>query len=151
MNATHVVSIGRRTTRVDSPLGAAALILRLAGVTLVAAIGWIHLHLWSHGYRGIPTIGPLFLAAAVSGYVFAAALLVWPSRLFGLAGIGLAIGTLAGLIVSINVGLFGFVDSVSAPYATESAILEIAAALILAGWLALDLRSESRERRRRTR
>jgi hypothetical protein len=94
------------------------------------------------GYRGIPTIGPLFLAAAIGGFVLSAALLVWPSRLFGLFALGLAAGTLAGLVVSVNVGLFGFTDSLSAPYATESAVIEVAAALALMCWMMIDLMAE---------
>jgi hypothetical protein len=49
-----------------------ALVLRLVGVGLLSAVGWIHLHLWQAGYRHIPTIGPLFLAAGVSAFVVGA-------------------------------------------------------------------------------
>jgi hypothetical protein len=129
-----------------SPLDAAGLALRLTAVVLIATIGWIHLHVWMRGYRVIPTIGPLFLAAAVGGFVIAAALLVWPNRLFGVAGLGLAIGTLVGLILSVNGGLFGFIDTLSAPYATESAVVEVAGALALVGWVVFDQLTDARHR-----
>ena len=110
-----------------------ALALRLVGVGLLSAVGWTHLHLWQTGYRHIPTIGPLFLAAAVSVFVIGAGLLARPSRLIGLSGIALVMGVLAGLIVSVNVGLFGFKESLSAPFSVESIVLEIAAAVTVAG------------------
>src|SRR6202042_3337753 len=83
------------------------LILRLLAVGLLGAVGWVHLHLWQEGYRHIPTIGPLFLAGAVSAFVAAADLLGRPTRLIGLFGFGVVAGILAGLITSVNIGLFG--------------------------------------------
>jgi hypothetical protein len=129
-------------------LEASGLGLRLVAIGLIALTGWIHLHVWMLGYRVIPTIGPLFLAAAIGGFGIAVGLLVWPSRLFGVAGLSLAVGTLAGLIVSVNVGLFGFIDSLSAPFATESAVIEVGAALSLICWMVLDLVAQSRQRSR---
>lgn len=118
--------------------------LRLVSVSLLISIGWVHLNLWRVGYRYLPTIGPLFLVAAVSAPVLAFGMLVRPSRLIGLLGIGLVTGILAGLIVSVNVGLFGFYESLSAPSAMESIVLEIAAAVTLASWVALDVMKASR-------
>jgi hypothetical protein len=110
--------------------------------TIPPAIGWIHLHVWQTGYRHIPTIGPLFLAAAVSAFVIGAGLLARPSRLIGLSGIGLVMGVLAGLTVSVNVGLFGFKESLSAPFSVVSVVLEIAAAATVAAWMAADFMKE---------
>jgi hypothetical protein len=125
-----------------------ALLLRLAAVGLLSAVAWVHLHVWQEGYRHIPTIGPLFLAAAVSALVFGVGLLGRPSRLIGLLGFGTVIGVLAGLIVSVNVGLFGFTESLTAPFAVESIMLESAAAVTLAAWIAVDVLAESRHRER---
>jgi hypothetical protein len=130
-----------RRDRVEIPL----LFLRLVSVGLLSALGWVHLHLWQAGYRHIPTIGPLFLLAALGTVTIAVALLVWPSRFVGLLGFGTVMGILAGLIVSTNVGLFGFTESSSAPFAVESIVLEMAAAITLAGWVAVDLMMESRQ------
>jgi hypothetical protein len=71
-----------------------------------------------------------------------------PSRLIGLIGFGTVVGIVAGLVVSVNVGLFGFKESLLAPFAIESIALELAAAVILAGWIALDFTAESRPRSR---
>jgi hypothetical protein len=124
-----------------------ALFLRLVSIGLLGALGWVHLHLWQQGYRHIPTIGPLFLAAAVSAALVGFCLLVRASRLVGLAGVGLSLGILAGLIVSVNVGLFGFKESLSAPFAVESILLEVAAGLTLGAWMVVDLVQESRNAR----
>jgi hypothetical protein len=120
-------------------------LLRLLSVGLLSAVGWVHLHLWQAGYRHVPTIGPLFLAAMVSTLAVAAGLLVRPSRMIGVLGFGVVMGILVGLIVSVNVGLFGFTESLSAPFAVESIVLEIAAAVTLLFWMVMDLMEESRQ------
>ena len=108
---------------------------RIAGAGLLAWMGWIHLHLWSEGYKHVGTIGPLFIANFVAAITVALVLLSVPrSDLVAVAaamGAGLAIGTLGGLALSINVGLFGFTDSWNAPFARLSLAVEIAAAVVL--------------------
>jgi hypothetical protein len=47
------------------------------------------------------------------------------------------------LIVSVNDGLFGFKESLSAPSAVESIVLEIVAVAALVARIALDLMMES--------
>src|ERR1700739_3633633 len=92
-----------------------ALLLRLVAVGLLGAVGWVHLHLWQEGYKHIPTIGPLFLVAVFSLLAVTAVLLAWPSRLVGLLAVAVDIGLLASLISSINLGLFGFKESLTGP------------------------------------
>lgn len=108
---------------------------RIAGSGLLAWMGWIHLHLWSEGYKHIGTIGPLFMANFVGATAVALVLLSVPRRDLvagaAAAGAGLAIGTLGGLALSINVGLFGFTDSWNAPFAHLSLAVEVAAAVVL--------------------
>jgi hypothetical protein len=137
----HRRRVHLRRDHVEIPL----LFLRLVSVGLLSTLGWVHLHLWQAGYRHIPTIGPLFLVAAVSTVSVAVSMLVWPSRLVGLLGFTTVMGILASLILSINVGLFGFTESLSAPFAVKSIVLEMAAALTLAGWVAADFMMESRQ------
>jgi hypothetical protein len=115
----------------------AGLVLRVAGAGLLIWVGALHLHLWSEGYRHIPTVGPLFLAQAIGGFALAAVVLVWPRLLAGLLGAGYMLTTLAGLVISINVGLFGFRESSSASFVVESMVLEILGAAVLAGWMAV--------------
>ena len=116
---------------------AAAWLLRLSCVVLLAWIGYIHLHLWQEGYRQIPTDGPLFLLDAVAGFGFAAALLVWPRPLAGLLAAGYTASTLGALIISLTVGLFGFHESISASFVTQSLTVETITALALLAWAIL--------------
>ena len=116
---------------------AAALLLRLGCVALLAWIGYIHLHLWQEGYRHIPTNGPLFLLDAVAGFVLAAVLLTWPRPLAGLLAAGYTASTLGALIISLSVGLFGFRESISASFVTESLTIESITVLALISWTAL--------------
>jgi hypothetical protein len=110
---------------------AAALLLRLGCVALLAWIGYIHLHLWQEGYSHIPANGPLFLLDAVAGFVLAALLLAWPRPLAGLAAAGYTASTLGALLISLSVGLFGFRESISASYVTQSLTIETITMLAL--------------------
>ena len=114
---------------------------RVVVAGLLAWMGWIHLHLWSNGYSHIPTVGPMFLANFVVAVAVALAVLAAPARLLVFAAAGAlltAAGTLVALIISVNVGLFGFKDSSNAPFAHLSVWVE---ALAVAFSLALTARS----------
>jgi hypothetical protein len=116
---------------------AAALLLRLGCTALLAWIGYIHLHLWQEGYSHIPTNGPLFLLDAVAGFILAAVLLAWPRPLAGLLAAGYTAATLGALLISLSVGLFGFQESISASYVTESLTIEAITVLALITWTVL--------------
>jgi hypothetical protein len=104
----------------------------VAGSALVAASGAIHLELWSTGYRTIPTIGPLFLIQGLAGVLLALFLLLSRRLFVVVLGAGFMIGTIAGLLLSINFGLFGFMDTLAAPYAGLSLAVESAGTAVLA-------------------
>ena len=116
---------------------AAALLLRMGCTALLAWIGYIHLHLWLEGYRHIPTNGPLFLLDAVAGFILAAVVLAWPRPLAGLLAAGYTASTLGALLISLSVGLFGFRESISASYVTESLAIEAITVLALITWTVL--------------
>jgi hypothetical protein len=118
------------------------------GAGLLGWMAWIHLHLWKDGYRHLHVIGALFLANFVVGVLLALALLALPERrLLPVAGVGAltAAGTLVGLAVSINIGLFAFKDSLNAPFAPTAIGVEAAAVVVLAAtairWVALSSKS----------
>jgi hypothetical protein len=114
------------------------------GSLFVLGSSVIHFHLWdSLGYRGIPTIGPLFLMQAIVGWALGVVTIVTRKLLLVLAEAGFAFATACGLIISINVSLFGWQDTLSAPYAglalavefTAGALLLVASALMGKSWL----------------
>jgi hypothetical protein len=119
------------------PSGSAA---RRAGITLgivigsalLAASSAIHLELWFMGYRIIPTIGPLFLIQGLAGALLAVLLLLSRRLFVVVAATGFMIATIGGLLLSIYVGLFGFTDSLAAPYAGLSLGVESAGLVVLA-------------------
>jgi len=133
----HLASSRRQHAAGGITRRAAALLLRLACAALLAWIGNIHLHLWAEGYRQIPTDGPLFLLDAVAGFALAAALLAWPRPLTGLLTLGYTAATLGALLISLSVGLFGFKESISASYVTQSLAIETITLLALLGWTVL--------------
>jgi hypothetical protein len=120
-------------------------VLTWAGSTLVVASSVVHFELWDdHGYRNIPTIGPLFLMQAVVGVVLALGTSVTRRVLLVLAEAGFILSTAAGLIISVNFGLFGWQESMSAPYAGLALAVELAAAALLAAATALMVTSMGR-------
>lgn len=112
----------------------------------VAATGlflgaWIHLDLYRHGYRSIPTIGPLFAfttaALAVAGLV----VLFRRELIVRIAAIGVALATLAGFTASrLANGIFGFQEKGlnPSPQGAEALIGEIVAVVVLFGSFAWD-------------
>jgi hypothetical protein len=117
--------------------------LRVLGALLLAAMAWIHVDLWLDGYRTIDLIGPAFLLNAIAGFGLAVLLLVTPRALLGwvaLLGALTAAGTLAGLLLSTTVGLFGFVETTQAALWWESFWVEVAAVVVLGALAALTLR-----------
>jgi hypothetical protein len=115
------------------------------GASFVAGSAVLHLHLWLAGYRGIPTIGPLFLGQAVAGFVLAAALAWTRSPTLAMVSAVFLAATIAGLLTSAWFGLFGFRDSFDAPYAVLSLFVEGTGVLVLSASVPI-----ARAERRRT-
>src|SRR5262249_61998223 len=123
--------------RIRTPRGFVALVLRLASAAILVLIGYIHLHLWQEGYRQIPTDGPMFLVDALAAFGLAAVLLAWARPVAGLLAAGFAAGTLAALLISLSIGLFGFRESIEASFVVESIVIEAIVTVVLAGWTVL--------------
>ncbi|MHB1446625.1 MAG: hypothetical protein ACYCTI_12405 [Acidimicrobiales bacterium] len=123
--------------------------LRVTAAAALVASAAIHVHLWDTGYRHIPTIGPLFLLQAITGAVLALAVLALPrawsglAGLAGLAGAGFLASTAAGMVLSAEIGLFGFKDSYSAPWAKASLAVEVIGAALGMALAARTLRTHS--------
>lgn len=109
-------------------------VLRVAGAGLLVWIGYIHWLIWHEGYKYIPTDGPFFLVDAVAAVVLAVALLAWPRPAVGLASTAFIASTIAALLVSLWIGLFGFHESISASFVVQSLWLESIATAALLAW-----------------
>jgi hypothetical protein len=122
----------------------------LIGAGLVVASSVIHLHLWAGAYHSIPTIGPLFLVQGIAGIAIAVMLVLRPRLITVAAAAGFMIAAIAGLLLSVNVGLFGFMDSLDAPFARLSLVIESAGAAELVVVAAALLLGQHRQVDRRT-
>jgi hypothetical protein len=118
-------------------LGAAALV--------VSGVDHIQQY-YANDYRTVPTIGRLFVLNFVSAVVVAAGLIAPIGRVAGryagairavlaLAGIGIAVLSLAALFVSESSGLFGFMENGYRTTIVVAIASEVAAALFLAVYL----------------
>src|ERR1700729_2040834 len=119
------------------PSGWARITLRVAGAGLLIATTAIHLDLYLTGYRTIPVIGWLFLLQVIAAFGLALAVLAIPGRfvvagrLAAAAGAGFALATLAGYLLSVWVGLFGFTE-VRTTAGVVAGVVEVAAFAVLA-------------------
>lgn len=103
------------------------------GAACVIGSGAIHLHLWQEGYRYIGTIGPLFLAQAVGAFVLGSLIAMLRRVPFALLGVAFLLGTIAGFLISVTNGLFGFHDTTGAPWAAAALWVEGGGAALLLG------------------
>jgi hypothetical protein len=130
---------------------AAVAVTRYGGAFALLAVGLDHLQQYSvDSYSASPTIGTLFLLNFISAAVLAVALTAPVQRLPGRAGrlavpflagggIGVAAGSLAGLIVSESTGLFGFMEAGYRSAIIVSITLEVATIVLLLAHLVLRL------------
>jgi hypothetical protein len=106
----------------------------IAGAGLTVYSGYVHLYLWGRQpfpYSAIPTIGPLFLLQGIVG-ILLGVLVVVARRLFAvLLAAGFMVVSVAALVIDVEVGMFGFQDSWSVPYATSTLYWEIVGAVLL--------------------
>lgn len=116
-------------------------LVRVLAALLVTLGGIVHLELWRGGYRGIPSIGPLFLANVIASAVVAARLLLGGGRPTAIAGILIAVGSLTSLALSLTVGVFGFMESGWTPSAARAVGAELGAVVSLALVLAIGSRA----------
>jgi len=103
----------------------------IAGAALLVTSAAIHLHLWANGYRYKTTIGPLFFAQGVLGVLLSLAIALVRRVSVAVIGALFAAGTIAALLMSVHVGLFGYRSYMNAPWAKTTVIIEAAAAVVL--------------------
>jgi hypothetical protein len=134
-----VVALALAPPRGSATRRATTHVALVGGAALVGVTALIHLYLWADGYRHIPTIGPLFLAQGVAGLGLAVALVGYPRIALAVLAAGFLLATIAGLLVSASAGLFGFMDTLDAPWASTSLAVEAAGAALLAVAVVLPL------------
>jgi hypothetical protein len=134
---------GRPSARVT-----VAQVARVLGALTLIAVGVDHLDQYlADSYSTIPTIGTLFALNFAGAVPLGLGLLAplprslrrWSPRLRGalaVGGLGLAGGSLVGLLVSENGGLFGFVEQGYRPAIVLSIVLELATVGLLTAYLA---------------
>src|ERR1700754_3406063 len=131
----------RRPGALESRIArAAVLALAGTGAGFLVWSGVIHLELWGDGYKDISVIGPLFLVQGIASIVLAVAIVAFRWLALLAAGAVAGVATAVGLLLSVNVGLFGYTESLAVPYARLSLAVEFTAAFVLvagAGLLAL--------------
>jgi hypothetical protein len=110
---------------------AAVLVLTGTGAGFLVWSAVIHLELWSDGYKDISVIGPLFLVQGIACIVLAVAIVAFRWLALLAAGAVAGVATAVGLLLSVYVGLFGYTESLSVPYATLSLAVEFTAAFVL--------------------
>ena len=109
----------------------AVLALAAIGAAFLVWSAVIHLMLWSDGYKDISVIGPLFLAQGIGCIVLGVAIVAFRSLALLAAGAVAGAATAVGLLLTVHVGLFGYTESLSVPYATLSLAVEFTAAFVL--------------------
>ena len=124
----------RRPSALESRIArAAVLVLTGIGAGFLVWSAVIHLELWSDGYKDISVIGPLFLVQGIACIVLALAIVAFRWLALLAAGAVAGVATAVGLLLSVYVGLFGYTESLSVPYATLSLAVEFTAAFVLLG------------------
>ena len=126
-----------------------ASVLRWLGALALLSVGIDHIEqYYADYYRAVPTIGTLFVLNFASAVVVGLALLAPLRRIAGrfasqvvtflaLSGIAIAGATLAGLLVSENGGLFGFMEVGYRSAIVLSIVFDVAAVAFLSAFLAL--------------
>jgi hypothetical protein len=133
----------RRRTTVAS-------VARILGALSLLAVGIDHIEqFYVDSYSAIPAIGTLFALNFVSAVPVTLGLLAPVRRVAGrwanavcaflaLSGIGIAVGSLAGLLISESGGLFGFMEQGYRSAIVLSIVFEIATMVFLGLFLALN-------------
>ena len=121
--------------------------LRYLGALAVLATGIAHIEQYAvDDYSTVPTIGTLFLLNFIGAIVIAVGLIAPLGRVagrytaairtvFAVAGIGLAVLSLAGLFVSETSVLFGFVEHGYRMAIVVAIVVEVAATAFLVAFL----------------
>jgi hypothetical protein len=126
-----------------------ATVALVVGGLLIVWSSYIHFHLWQKiGYRHIPTIGPLFILQSIVG-LMVGILVIGVRRIWAaVLGVGFALSTLIGFLITVEHGLFGFRDQWSAPFGAQAFAIELATIVVLGFGIAVCLTGREASDRR---
>ncbi|HEV7863619.1 MAG TPA: hypothetical protein VGR20_12995 [Acidimicrobiia bacterium] len=110
---------------------------RFVAAVLILTGGAIHLQLWRGGYRGIPRIGPWFMANVLISGLLAGLLVVRNDARVALAGIVFSLASLGALVMSRTIGIFGFTETAWTGSVLRATGAEVGAVVFLIVILAL--------------
>ena len=106
--------------------------LRALTAGLLVLGGYVHLHRWQGGYKGIPQIGPLFLTNAIVSFALAGVILFWTAKPITLSVAALQVGTLVGFVLSRTIGVFNFKETTFGSDEGAALAAEIGALVVVA-------------------
>ncbi|HEX8856581.1 MAG TPA: hypothetical protein VF752_13375 [Thermoleophilaceae bacterium] len=127
-----------------------AQLARYLGALALLGVGIAHIQqYYADSYSAVPTIGTLFALNFASAAVVSLGLIAPLGRIAGrwatsiravlaVSGIGIAAGSLAGLLISENGGLFGFQEVGYRQAIVISIVLEAATIILLSVYLAVN-------------
>ena len=122
---------------------------RYLGAASILVVGAIHVQQYYDAYfRVVPTIGTLFLLSFVGAAIVGALLIAPVRRLAGRLGdvvlvlaavgaIGIAVGTLVGLLISEYTPLFGFMESGYRPAIVLTLVFDVLTTVFLGVFLVI--------------
>lgn len=129
--------------------GASALVFVLvaAGAVAIVISGVVHLYLWGKkdGYRAVPTIGPSFLIQGIVGCLLGPVMLIVRRVYTDVVGAGYMAMSLGALYLSVHGGLFGFNESLNAPWVKFSLVDEIIGLVVCLAAAVITLGSGTRQ------
>jgi hypothetical protein len=137
----HPAGLARLGTQPHSIIAQA---FRYVAALAVLATGVAHIEQYTvDNYSTVPTIGTLFLLNFIAATVIAVGLIAPLRRVTGrftdavravlaVGGIGVGVGSLAGLFVSETTGLFGFVEHSYRMVIVVAIVVEVATVFLVA-------------------
>jgi len=112
--------------------------LRYLGALATVVVGIVHLQQYADFIADVPTIGALFLLNGLGAGVLAIMLVTRRAMLGAVGAIGLSAAALVSLLISMSDGgLFNYIEPALRPAVVVSIAAEVAAIVLLAGYLAV--------------
>lgn len=103
---------------------------RVVAALAVLVSGYVHLRLWTEGYKDLHMVGPAFMVNAVAAVIIAVLLVVWRSWEPPLLAAGFGAATLVAFVISATTGLYGVHERWSGGYIWAAFISEAVAVVV---------------------